>query len=156
MEVRVLGPGDAGVLANVLPGVFDGEIDATAVREFLANPHHHLAVAIEAGAVIGFASAIDYVHPDKPRPELWIDEVGVAPEHQGRGVGRAVLRALLDRARGMGCGQAWVLTDRGNRAALRLYAAAGGCETPEQPVMFEFDFDAPSGDGSVAHHPPTS
>jgi aminoglycoside 6'-N-acetyltransferase I len=91
--------------------------------------------------VIGFASAIDYVHPDKPVPELWIDEVGVAPERQGHGVGTAILRALLAHARGIGCGEAWILTDRGNAPAVRLYTSVGGHEAPDETVMYSFRLD---------------
>ncbi|HEX8905170.1 MAG TPA: GNAT family N-acetyltransferase [Longimicrobiaceae bacterium] len=140
-ETRILGPGEADVLARVLPGVFDDAIDLARTEEFLADPRHHLAVAIEDGVVIGFASGVDYIHPDKPR-ELWINEVGVAPERQGRGVGKAVVRALLDAARALGCREAWVLTERGNAPALGLYASLGGQESEEQPVMFTFRLDA--------------
>ncbi|HEX6747555.1 MAG TPA: GNAT family N-acetyltransferase [Longimicrobium sp.] len=139
IEIRRLGEGDAAVLGRVLPDVFDHEIDPAAAAAFLSDPHHHLVVAIEDGAVIGFASAIDYFHPDKPRPELWIDEVGVAPERHGRGVGKAVVRGMLDVARAIGCGEAWVLTDRDNAAAMRLYASTGGEES--DAVMFTFSLD---------------
>lgn len=126
-----------------MPGAFDHDIHPPTAAAFLADPHYHLAVAIEDGVVIGFASAIDYVHPDKPVPELWIDEVGVAPERQGRGVAKAILRALLAHAREIGCGEAWVLTDRGNAPALRLYATAGGREAPGETVMYSFRLDGP-------------
>jgi hypothetical protein len=33
-----------------------------------------------------------------------------------------------------------VLTDRGNPAALRLYASLGGTETPPDAVLFTFRF----------------
>ena len=61
---------------------------------------------------MGFASGVDYIHPDKPR-EFWINEVGVAPSHRDRGLGKAVLRTLLDHARALGCREAWVLTGTG-------------------------------------------
>jgi ribosomal protein S18 acetylase RimI-like enzyme len=77
------------------------------------------------------------VHPDKPR-ELWVNEVGVAPTHQGRGVGRRVLDALLARGRAVGCRSAWVLTSVDNEPARRLYASSGGAEADERPVMVEF------------------
>ncbi len=140
IQIRRLGPGDAAVLDRVLPDVFDYAIDPAAAAAFLADPHHHLVVAIEDGVVIGFASAIDYFHPDKPRPELWIDEVGVAPERHGRGVGTTVVRAMLDAARELGCGEAWVLTERDNAAAMRLYASTGGEES--DAVMFTFSLDS--------------
>jgi hypothetical protein len=76
--VRLLGPGDAAVLDRVVEGVFDNPIDPLWRAEFFADPRHHLAVAIDGDLVVGMASAVHYVHPDKP-PELWVNEVGVAP-----------------------------------------------------------------------------
>src|SRR5262245_21824670 len=89
VESRLLTAADSGedVLTRVAPDVFDDPLDSGATREFLRDPRHHLVVAIDEGVVVGFASAVDYVHPDKPSPELWINEVGVASSHQGRGIG---------------------------------------------------------------------
>ena len=141
LEIRILRNGDEPVLANVAPDVFDDPIDGQAATEFLSDPRHHLAVAIDNGVVVGFASAVRYVHPDKPRPELWINEVGVAPTHHRRGIGRRLLDALLDIGRGADCAEAWVLTDRSNHAAMRLYASVGGQEAPDNQVMFTFFLD---------------
>jgi len=122
---------------NVADGVFDDGLDAAATRTFLDDPRHHLAVAIDDALVVGFASGVHYVHPDKPCPELWINEVGVADAYQGRGIGKLLMQALLDRARGLGCREAWVLTDRDNAPAVRLYESAGGTATRDH-VMFTF------------------
>jgi GNAT superfamily N-acetyltransferase len=138
MEIRVLKPGDDHLLATVGPDVFDDPMNNRALAEFLRDPRHHIVVAIDDGAVVGFASAVHYVHPDKPLPELWINEVGVASSHRRRGVGKAMLHALLDHARRLGCAEAWVLTDRGNEEALRLYRASGGVEAATEQVMFTF------------------
>jgi len=135
VEIRILGAGDAEVLARVSPEVFDHAIDARWSAEFLGDPRHHLAVAIDAGTVVGMASAVHYVHPDK-RPELWINEVGVASTHRQRGIGKRLLQALFARARELGCAEAWVLTDDENTAARHLYAAAGGAESPQVMVSF--------------------
>ena len=88
--------------------------------------------------MVGFASALHYLHPDKPRPELWINEIGVAPTHRGRGTGKALLRALREDATALGCAEAWVLTDRSNDSAMGLYASSGGIEAPNDQVMFTF------------------
>jgi ribosomal protein S18 acetylase RimI-like enzyme len=100
-----------------------------------------LAVAVEDCLVVGFVSAVHYLHPDKPRPELWINEVGVAATHRGRGLGTRLLHSVLDVARGLGCAEAWVLTDQANTAAMRLYTAAGSTEAPSDHVMFTFRLD---------------
>jgi GNAT superfamily N-acetyltransferase len=136
-EIRLLREGDEAILTRVAPGVFDRAIDAHLTAEFLADPRHHLAVAIDDGVVVGMASAVHYVHPDKP-PELWINEVGVAASHRGRGLGTAVVSALFHAARDIGCIEAWVLTDRSNTTAMGLYASLGGAEAPQDQVMFTF------------------
>jgi aminoglycoside 6'-N-acetyltransferase I len=140
VEIRLLRAGDEAVLARVRPGVFDDPIDARAAREFLADARHHLAVAIDAGEVIGFASAVHYVHPDEASPELWINEVGVAETHRERGIATALLGALFDVARALGCREAWVGTDRANAAANRLYASVGG--SAEHFVMYTIPLTA--------------
>jgi ribosomal protein S18 acetylase RimI-like enzyme len=145
VEIRVLGPGDDPVLTRVAPDVFDQPINPVWAGEFLRDPRLHLAVALDRGTVVGFASGVHYLHPDKP-PELFINEVGVAPTHHRQGLGQRVLQALLERGRLLGCTQAWVLTSRSNIAAMKLYASLGGSDASEESqVMFEFRLDGPSG-----------
>ena len=137
-EIRILRRGDEPFLANVVPGVFDHTIDATLTAEFLGDSRHHLAVALDKGAVVGMTSAVHYVHPDKPA-QLWINEIGVAPTHRNQGIGKMLLSVLLDAGKALGCTEAWVLTHRSNLAAMRLYSSMGGIEFPKDQVMFTFD-----------------
>ena len=136
-DIRMLGPEDEAVLRRVAPGVFDHDVDPGLSSELLRDPRHHLAVALESGTVVGFASGVHYVHPDKPA-ELWVNEVGVAPTHQRRGLGRELLMALFARGRELGCREAWVLTSPANGAAVRLYESVGGSDLADPPVMFTF------------------
>ena len=138
IEIRILRSGDETVLEHVAADVFDDDINMQSTAAFLADNRHHIAVALEDGVVVGFASAVEYFHPDKAYPELWINEVGVAPENQSRGIGKALMNRLLELARDLGCADAWVLTEKSNEAAKRLYTSAGGTEAAECPVMFTF------------------
>ena len=135
--IRLLDSTDGAVLDRVAPDVFDGPIQTPWTAEFLADERHHLAVAVADDLVVGIASAVHYIHPDKP-PELWINEVGVAATYRERGIGTALLDALFDHSRALGCAEAWVLTEEDNTAARRLYARAGGTEE-ERPVYVTFD-----------------
>ena len=138
IEVRLPMPGEGNVLGNVAPGTFDNPIDARATEELLNDSHHHLITAVDDGLVVGFISAVHYLHPDRRRPELWINEVQVAPPYRDRGLGKAMLEATLRKARELGCTEAWVLTDVDNIAARRLYGSLGGREGPHDGVMFTF------------------
>jgi aminoglycoside 6'-N-acetyltransferase I len=142
VEVRILGENDASVLRRVAADVFDDPVQQAWAREFLTDARHHLAVAIDEELVVGMASAVHYVHPDKA-PELWINEVGVAATHRGGGIAKRLLAALLERGQMLGCVQAWVLADESNTVARRLYESAGGRAAPEPAIMYEFPLASP-------------
>ncbi len=135
IDVRILDADEATVLENVDPDVFDNPVDAAWSEAFLADPRHHLAVALDADTVVGMASAVDYAHPDKP-VELWINEVGVASAYQRQGIGRRLLEALFEHARAIGCREAWVATEPDNGPARALYQAVEGEE--ESAIVYTF------------------
>ena len=137
LVVRLLEDGDQDLLERVAPGVFDRVVDPNLADAFLRDPRHHLVGAIADDQLIGFVSALDYWHPDKPR-ELWINEVGVTSTWQRRGIGTELMQATLDHARALGCVEAWVGTDAKNPAALALYRKLGGKQEGTDVVMFTF------------------
>jgi len=122
IEIKILRPGDDLILANVAPQLFDNPIDPALAKEFLADSRHHIAVALDPSIdaspatspepssvasldtflVVGFASGVHYLHPDKP-PELWINEVAVSPTHRRRGLGKTLLRAQECAPRAVAC-----------------------------------------------------
>jgi len=136
VAVRLLGSDEAHVLDNVAPDVFDHQIHPRWCAEFFADPRHHLVVALDGDLVVGMASGVHYVHPDKG-PELWINEVAVAPTHHGQGIGRRLVTTLVQHGATLGCGEAWVLTGPDNEAARRMYAAAGAV-ADELSVMYTY------------------
>ena len=152
LVVRVLEDGDQGLLERVEAGVFDREVDPILADAFLRDPRHHLVAAIADDRIVGFVSALDCWHPDKPR-ELWINEVGVTSACRRRGVGTELMRATLDHARALGCFEAWVLTDRKNTAALALYRRVGGVQSGTDLVMFTFVFRRRGGQRPPANPP---
>jgi ribosomal protein S18 acetylase RimI-like enzyme len=106
--------------------LFDRPPLPEATRRFLAEPTHHLLLAwIEGdGDAAGFVSGVETTHPDKGT-EMFLYELGVAERARGRGVGRALVRALADRARDRGCYGMWAATENDNVAAQRTYVASG-------------------------------
>lgn len=127
---------------QIADALFDNPVLPQRCLDYLKDPRHHWIAALDQGVMIGFVSALDYLHPDKADAELWINEVGVAPSHQGLGIGKQLMRATLQHGHSMGCKIAWVLTHRDNLPAMALYARSGGVESPPDCVMFDFDLTA--------------
>ncbi len=73
-------------------------------------------VWVEEGLILGFAAG-------DPR-DGWIWALFVAPGHEGRGIGRALLRLACETIRDSGYSIATLSTDKGTRAE-RFYRAHG-------------------------------
>ena len=120
IEIRLLGRNDRHVLERVAADVFDYDIDPHSSAEFFEDPRHHIVVALDDGLVVGMVTSFHYVHPDK-RPQMFINELGVASPYRRRGIGRSLMQAMLAHARGLGCTEAWVGTEDENVEARSLY-----------------------------------
>jgi [ribosomal protein S18]-alanine N-acetyltransferase len=119
--------------------LYDGPARRDAVKRFLASSDHHLLLAYEGSHPVGFVSGVEVTHPDKGT-EMFLYELAVAEAHQRRGIGRALVAALAELARGRGLYGMWVLTDRANAAAMATYRSAGAAED-EDCVMLTWAWD---------------
>ena len=122
---RLLGPGDESVLDRVAEEVFDEPIRPDRLIAYLADPATLLLVALDGDLVVGQCAAVIHRHPDKPT-ELYVDELGVSPAWQRRGIGAELMRRILDEGRARGCEEAWLGTEPDNDAANALYARLAG------------------------------
>jgi ribosomal protein S18 acetylase RimI-like enzyme len=117
---------------------FDDPVRPEAVDRFLADPTHHLLLAVDGENTVGFVSGVEMTHPDKGT-EMFLYELAVDEQHRRLGVGTTLVRALAELAQDRGCYGMWVLTDADNEAALGTYRAAGG-EQPAPTVMPSWTF----------------
>jgi [ribosomal protein S18]-alanine N-acetyltransferase len=115
--------------------LFDAPVELEATRRFLGPGVNELLIAYVDGEPAGFVSATELSHPDQVRPELFLNELGVAEAYRGRGIGRALVERLWEVAGERGCRGMWVLTDEANAAANKVYAAAGGVRAGAQ-IMY--------------------
>lgn len=129
IEIRLLTQGDEPMLEHVADDVFDNPVETKWTQQFFAQSNHHIVVAIDDGVVVGMTTAVDYVHPDKP-PQLWINEVGVATSHRGRGIAKQMVARMLDLGRELECTEAWLGAEETNEPARRVYTATGGVAEP--------------------------
>ena len=119
--------------------LFDDPVEDVASATFLAAARHHLLIAYVGDDPAGFVTGVELFHPDKPKPEMFLYELGVDEAYRGRGVATALLSRLVDLCRERGCGSMFALTDEDNGAARATYAKAGG-EAEPAGIMFVWTF----------------
>jgi ribosomal protein S18 acetylase RimI-like enzyme len=119
--------------------LFDDPVDDHALDAFLADERHHLLIAYVDDRPAGFVTGVELFHPDKPKPEMFLYELGVDEPFRGRGIATALLQRLVDLSQQRGCGTMFVLTDEDNAAARATYTKAGG-EPEPAGIMFVWDF----------------
>ena len=91
-------------------------------RSYLIRRHYReFRVLREGGRVVGFTYGA-YDH----RPGLaWLDQIAVAPEFQGRSLGKRLLREFENDARNRGCDRVGLIVRRENAVARRMYESTG-------------------------------
>ncbi|SCE78682.1 [SSU ribosomal protein S18P]-alanine acetyltransferase [Micromonospora viridifaciens] len=86
----------------------------------LANGHFYLVATDADGSVLGYAGLLV-----APPDEAWVQNIAVRRDAQRRGVGRALLEALLAEAARRGVRSTLLEVAADNAPAQRLYAAYG-------------------------------
>ena len=100
------------------------------LADALFGPHpaaEALIARLEANSEIcaGFALFFHTYSTFLGRRSLWLEDLFVAPEHRGAGLGRRLLVALAALARERDCGRfEWAVLDW-NRPAIRFYESLG-------------------------------
>ncbi|MDT0164029.1 arsinothricin resistance N-acetyltransferase ArsN1 [Actinotalea sp. AC32] len=132
--VRDATPEDAGTVAEIFNAGIDARTatfetehrtaDAMAERIASTSPRHAFLVAELGGVVVGWAATYPYsaraVYDGVAEYSIY-----VAPDAHGRGVGSALLGALLDRARTAGLHKVTSRVFPENAASLALAARHG-------------------------------
>jgi len=90
---------------------------------------HQFELAIEDGRIVGLIETI--AHDD----HIWIENVAVAPEAQGRGIGRKLLDSAERKAFETGCRELRLLTNGAFEANVSLYKRQGYAVDREEPFM---------------------
>lgn len=90
------------------------------------------------GEIVGQARGIIHLSPDQP-DELYIDNMGVAPPLQRKGLGGRLLHELMSWGREHGCAYAWLGTEPDNVAARALYTSRGGRAAAMLMIEYEVE-----------------
>lgn len=135
--IQLVTPETSSLLDGLDEDVFDQVLNPALLREYLSNSSNALFVALVNNKVVGMATGLTYVHPDKPR-SLFINEVGVATTCQRQGIGKQLINSLLEWGKSQGCKEAWVATEPDNFAARSLYETTGGTVEEKPAIVYTY------------------
>jgi ribosomal-protein-alanine acetyltransferase len=120
--VRAMRNADRAAVSAIEADSFTNPWSRDALAEQLAAPHTTAFVVERNGRVAGYVIAFSVLH------EMNLLIVAVAAAHRRKGLGRALLAALLDQARAEGIAKIHLEVRKANHAARALYARWGFVE----------------------------
>jgi ribosomal protein S18 acetylase RimI-like enzyme len=98
--------------------------DTTELGEVVASPATDLFIALDDdGTIVGMSTLVTFRIPTARR--AWIEDVVVDETARGQGVGDALTRAMVDRARELAAATVDLTSRPSREAANRLYERAG-------------------------------
>jgi len=92
------------------------------------------------GEVVGLIYGYKLTLLDDPLPQFFVYSVGVHSDYQDRGYGSALFQYAVDYAHKNGFGECFVLTNKSNRRACRVYEKAGGVASSDDAVEYDIVF----------------
>jgi len=105
---------------GLTPEVKAGLCDAMAARATVAS-----FIAWLNDAPVGLVNCVEGFSTFKSRPLMNIHDLAVLPEHRGKGIGQALMRAAQTHAQMLGCCKLTLEVLTGNVRAVRSYEQFG-------------------------------
>jgi GNAT superfamily N-acetyltransferase len=90
-------------------------------RFFDAYEPMHALVAEAEGRLLGLAHYLFHRSTIRIEPSCYLQDLFTVPQARGRGVGRALIEAVYERARIAGCPRVYWQTHESNATAMALY-----------------------------------
>jgi len=105
-------------------------------EHLLHDASSHFLVAAMEGTPVGFIHFTVRQTILHRNPSALIDELVVAEEYQGKGVGKQLVLAAIEKCKQLGCCEVEVSTEKTNVKARKFYKK---CGLEERGMLFEVD-----------------
>lgn len=105
-------------------------------EHLLKDARSHFLVAATKGTPVGFIHFTVRQTVLHRSPSAMIDELVVTKEYQGRGVGKQLVLATIEKCKQLGCCEVEVSTEKTNVKARKFYRK---CGFDKRELLFEVD-----------------
>ena len=110
-------------------------IDPLRLKDFLKHPQNLAFVAKYNNKITGFIYGYSLMSLDSD-PQLFVYSVEVLTGFQNMGIGSKLFQYVVDFSRENGFSECYVITDKGNKRACRIYEKAGGKNDYEDEIVY--------------------
>ncbi len=102
---------------------------------FGTKPFAEVLLCYEGETPVGFALYFYNYSTFRAKPGIYLEDLFVLPQHRGNGYGKALLTALIDKAKAQDCGRVeWSVLDW-NTPAIDFYQSMGAKAMDEWTVF---------------------
>ena len=110
-------------------------INKERLKDFLTYSQNLAFIAKYRDEVCGFIYGYSLMSLDSA-PQLFIYSVDVISRFQNNGIGSKLFQYVVDYSRENGYSECFVITDKGNKRACRVYEKAGGKNDYEDEIVY--------------------
>ncbi|MCL5974809.1 MAG: GNAT family N-acetyltransferase [Gammaproteobacteria bacterium] len=149
MEIQTAVSADIPQLCLLLDNLFsqesefkpDSELQALGLAAIIEGDGiGDILVAKQSGQIIGMVNLLYTVSTALGSRVAILEDMVIAPQHRGLGVGSVLLKNAIDFAKQKGCKRITLLTDNDNEAAHRFYEQHGFMESSMLAYRLFLDF----------------
>ena len=105
---------------------------------FLSDKNNLLLLAFEDKKPVGFLIAHRLQRFDNRKAEVLLYEIGVHPNYRRKGIGKSLINEVKKWAVEVNAAEVWVLTEKTNPIAMKLYQSVGGIEESPGTIMYVY------------------
>jgi GNAT superfamily N-acetyltransferase len=114
----------------------DIRVTLRTLEHLLKDSRSHFLVAATKRTPVGFIHFMTRQTILHRSPSALIDELVVTEEYQGKGIGKQLILATIEKCRQLGCCEVEVSTEKTNSKARRFYKR---CGFDKSEILFEVD-----------------
>lgn len=126
---------------NQLQKIFEDDnmiYDKTNIKKFRETENAYAFVVRNEKEIFGFAYGYSLVRLDG-KTMFYLHSIGVLPEFQNMGYGRKLMDFIINFSKEKGFSEVFVITDKGNIPACKLYEKVGFENDIENEIVYVLD-----------------